>query len=435
VRQVTPAPEATDSKGPARPSERFTFRGNAQSTRHGWLRLTPAYSVHFVRELLAGVDASSGPVLDPFCGTGTTLLACAERGIDAVTIDLNPFLVWLARAKTARYDARAIDEGRALVSAMSSAARARSGALLVPNIHRIERWWDEPVLHALGRAAATLAARTKGTKPAATNLARIAFCRALIEVANVSFGHQSMSFKASTTPKRGAAASVARALASAFDALAVAAAIPLVRSRAEVFEGDSRDVDQVVGENRFGYVVTSPPYSNRMSYIRELRPYMYWLGHLAERSDAGELDWKAIGGTWGAATSRLATWTPDRKTNVPFDGFDRIVSAISATEPILGRYVHRYFEDMVRHARGISKVMLPGGRLHYVVGNSKFYDVMLPAQEIFGAIFEAAGFSNVTIAPVRKRTSKRELYEYLVEAKMPEKRTRARASGERRATT
>jgi alanine-alpha-ketoisovalerate/valine-pyruvate aminotransferase len=95
------------------------------------------------------------------------------------------------------------------------------------------------------------------------------------------------------------------------------------------------------------------------------------------------------------------------------------VDGISATEPLLGRYVHRYFEDMMLHARSLFRVMLPGGRVQYVVGNSKFYDVMLPAQEIFAAVFEHAGFTGAKITEVRKRTSKRELYEYLVEAVAP----------------
>ena len=60
---------------------------------------------------------------------------------------------------------------------------------------------------------------------------------------------------------------------------------------------------------RFDLVVTSPPYANRMSYIRELRPYMYWLGFLHDAREAGELDWQAIGGTWGVATSRLNDWS------------------------------------------------------------------------------------------------------------------------------
>ena len=39
-------------------------------------------------------------VLDPFCGTGRTLLAAAERGADCVGVDINPLAILLTRAKS-----------------------------------------------------------------------------------------------------------------------------------------------------------------------------------------------------------------------------------------------------------------------------------------------------------------------------------------------
>lgn len=396
---------------------RFTFHGNLTATRHGWLRLTPAYSVHLVRELLEQVDAGAGPVLDPFCGTGTTLLACAERGIGCTTVDLNPFLVWLARAKTARYDGAVVDGARRLVGRMARSARARTGEAFVPSIHRIERWWSREALGALGRAAAIV--QNTEEQKRVRDLARLSLCRALIESANVSFGHQSMSFR-EPGHHSTSAREVSFALERAFERLAHSAGEALPRSKLRVVLGDSRRIDELVSGG-FGAVVTSPPYSNRMSYIRELRPYMYWLGYLEDRRDAGELDWRAIGGTWGSATSRLGSWRADEGIQVAFSDLPRIVGKISAREPLLGNYVHRYFQDMTAHAAGLARIVAPGGRVHYVVGNSKFYDVMLPAQEIFAALFEAAGFRNCRITELRKRTSKRELFEYLVEASMPSK--------------
>jgi hypothetical protein len=146
---------------------------------------------------------------------------------------------------------------------------------------------------------------------------------------------------------------------------------------------------------------------------------MYWLGYLSERRDAGELDWQAIGGTWGAATSRLSRWRRDAVVAVPFNGFDKLAGRIERHEPLLARYVERYFEDMTHHTRNLARVVVPGGRVQYVVGNSKFYDVLLPAHEIYAALFEHAGFTKAKIVVLRKRTSKRELFEYLVEAEMP----------------
>lgn len=397
----------------ARTSERFTFRGNLRHTRHGWLRLTPAYSVNLVRELLAERCRPELPVLDPFSGTGTTLLACAELGIPCTAVDLNPFLVWLAKAKTARYSASVLDEAERLVAAMARAAVASAPRRpWVPELHRIEKWWPKPVLEALARAFSALQGREASVQ--AADLAKLSFCRALIECGAVSFRHQSMSFRKA---ERGGPNGVARALVSAFELLRESAQEPLGRASRRVTLGDSRAIGEVVKGGPFGAVITSPPYVNRMSYVRELRPYMYWLGFLRDRGDAGELDWRAIGGTWGVATSNLGRWSPERAS--PSRKLSRLSAKIAEKSPILARYVERYFHDMSEHATSLFGVVARGGELRYVVGNSKFYDVVLPAEELFVELFERAGFVDCKSERLRKRTSKRELYEFLVSAKKP----------------
>ena len=40
----------------------------------------------------------------------------------------------------------------------------------------------------------------------------------------------------------------------------------------------------------------------------------YWLGFLDNGREVGELDWSAIGGTWGVATSRLIGWEPPKES-------------------------------------------------------------------------------------------------------------------------
>jgi hypothetical protein len=156
-----------------------------------------------------------------------------------------------------------------------------------------------------------------------------------------------------------------------------------------------------------------------MSYIRELRPYMYWLGYLDRPRAAGELDWRAIGGTWGSATSNLARWLPEHPRRVPYAGFRRIVDRIDKRSPLLGRYVAKYFYDMALHAESLFAVTRAGGSVHYIVGNSKFYDVLLPVERIFAALFRDAGFAEPTIRTIRKRNSKKELYEFVVSAQKP----------------
>ncbi|HET7544559.1 MAG TPA: hypothetical protein VFK05_32035 [Polyangiaceae bacterium] len=393
------------------PRARFTFHGNVRDTRYGWLRLTPAYSVHLVRELLEARALRELPVLDPFCGTGTTLLACAELGIAAATLDVNPFLVWLARAKTAKYSDNSRARADALIAEMSRAALARGAAPWLPELHQIEKWWAKPALHALGRAFSVLS--QADVDEHARDLAKLAFCRSLITCANVSFGHQSMSFRRGEHETRSAR-HVSLALREAFTPISNAASLALPTSPRRVHLGDARSVAKHVGKAKFGTVITSPPYANRMSYVRELRPYMYWLGYLEHARDAGELDWQAIGGTWGSATSRVAAWQSDDES--PLHELDAITARIARHSDVLSRYVAKYFVDMLEHAKSLSSVIADAGELHYVVGNSKFFDVLLPVERIFAQIFELSGFHRTRITTLRKRTSKPELYEFLVSA-------------------
>ncbi|MES1174010.1 MAG: hypothetical protein ABUL62_06740 [Myxococcales bacterium] len=390
---------------------RFTFHGNVRETRFGWLRLTPAYSVHLVRELLEQRALPNLPVLDPFCGTGTTLLTCAELGIACSTLDVNPFLVWLARAKTAKYTENSRAHAEALIAEMSRAASLRSKAPWLPALFQIEKWWAAPTLHALGRAFAVLR-ESKAATPA-KDLAKLAFCRSLITCANVSFGHQSMSFGAAdkATPS---ARRVAQALGQALAPILKAASVALPTSPRRVMLGDARTVAEHAGKARFGTVITSPPYVNRMSYVRELRPYMYWLGYLEAASDAGELDWQAIGGTWGAATSRVAVW--ENESGRALVEVSAVTARIATKSDVLARYVQKYFFDMQTHVKSLSRVVARGGQVHYVVGNSKFFDVLVPAEQFFAEIFEQNGFRDARVTTLRKRTSKRELFEYLVSA-------------------
>jgi hypothetical protein len=390
-------------------SAAVTFRGNLRSTRHGWLRLTPAYSVQLVRELLERRSRADLPVLDPFCGTGTTLVACAEAGIACRTVDINPFLRWLAEAKSRSYSAADLYKAQQLLERMARAADRGRGRSWVPALHRIGRWWDDATLSALSRSFAELA----GKRGKARDLAALAFCRTLIDVGHVSFRHQSMSFR-----KRSGAPDVAVALRCAFAALQSGAEQALPGSDARILVGDARQLTALLEPNSCGSVITSPPYCNRMSYIRELRPYMYWLGFLDDGRQAGELDWRAIGGTWGSATSQLATWEPEHGLELP--RLRQLARRIGRSSALLARYVERYeryFHDMDRHVAEVARVIASGGELSYVIGNSKFFDVVVPAQALLVELFERHGFVDARTRVLRRRTSKKELFEYLVSAR------------------
>lgn len=406
----------------------LTHRANVAAGRHGWLRLTPAYSVALVRDRIGHLPAGS-VVTDPFSGSGTSALAAAEHGCAGQALDVNPFLVWLGRAKVAAYPPALLAEVRASLPQITARARALAGAageLWEPPLHNIGRWWAPgPLagLKALRRALDESALPQPGR-----DLLDVAFCRTAIGCSNAAFNHQSMSFRTAPTLDNTAVDStalVAGAFARAAGEVADSAATALPGTGL-VVAGDARDIAD--GESGpalapCDFLITSPPYANRMSYIRELRPYMYWLRYLADGRSAGELDWQAIGGTWGIATSRVAGWTAD---GPPLPVGPELAAACArirrdggASGPVLANYVAKYVHDMAQHFQAAFKHVRSGGQVSYIIGNSTFYGHLVPAQDWYAALLRDAGFAGVRVTTLRKRNSNLALFEYEVSAFRP----------------
>lgn len=402
----------------------LTHKYNRTSGRHGWLRLTPAYSVKVVDDIIAHRPRDTR-IFDPFSGTATTPLCAVSQGYATTAIDINPFLIWLGRAKVAFYLEQDINETRQMADELLDviASIEETEAIpALPPLYNIERWWDQNALRFLSRLKKGIGIYTE-CGSAVHTLLLIAFCRTMINLSNAAFDHQSMSFKAED--KRGCLqmswydADANGEFARMFrqdveDMLQTAAVNP--GASAEIIAGDSRFLEQCMTQT-YNLVVTSPPYPNRMSYIRELRPYMYWLGYLKDAREAGELDWQAIGGTWGIATSRLMQWERSSDTYYPAyfsDILARIASTENANGLLLARYVEKYFADMWLHLRSVVSLLVSGGEVHYIVGNSTFYNVLLPVEQIYRDMLLELGLIDVSIKVLRKRNSKKELFEYEV---------------------
>ena len=399
----------------------YTFKYNKKLGRHGWLRLTPAYSVKLVEEIIDSIPKDSY-ILDPFSGTATTGLVAAEHGLSAHCLDINPFLIWLGNSKCRNYtttELRTLEAGiEKVVLECKSLVNEDNW---VPDIYNITRWWCEhtlKVLAALRQALVNQFGEPKNNN--VSSLAWIAFCRLVIETSSAAFNHVSMSFRDEVTTFE--IEQVETLYLQILDAIRQSVNEKLSGS-ASVHSIDSRDQVSIEGV-KYTHVVTSPPYPNRISYIRELRPYMYWTKFLDTAREAGELDWKAIGGTWGVATSRLQNWESNG-LELP-RSLGLVITDILDTKEknalLMANYVLKYFHDMHLHIQNLRKSLKKGAVLSYIVGNSSFYGVQVHTEKLLEDSLRSLGFTNVGSKIVRKRNSKKELYEYCVYATWKEAR-------------
>lgn len=93
----------SDMDLPVTPSTKRSgaFTDNMKLPVHRWFRYSAGFSAEWVEgEVSCRAKDGRLNVLDPFCGSGTTLLAAAMRGADATGFETHPFVARIARAKT-----------------------------------------------------------------------------------------------------------------------------------------------------------------------------------------------------------------------------------------------------------------------------------------------------------------------------------------------
>jgi len=88
-----------------------TFVPNKKYPIYSWFHFKEGFSRDFVFTMLDHFGIKNGKwVLDPFCGSGTTLLSCKERGVNSVGVDAMLLSVFLSQVKTMDYNIEIMKE-------------------------------------------------------------------------------------------------------------------------------------------------------------------------------------------------------------------------------------------------------------------------------------------------------------------------------------
>jgi len=183
--------------------------------------------------------------------------------------------------------------------------------------------------------------------------------------------------------------------------------------------GDSTEMNRLLDNVKPTSVITSPPYPNRYSYVWNTRPYLYFFDFFSEARQASDLDKVSIGGTWGKATSDIQKGRIEAEDDTIGQIVGPIVDKIRGQKSLrntnlMANYVMKYFNQLYKHVRSMSKVLSNTAKLAYVVGNSEIKNVKVPTDVFLAEIFGSQNLSVERIVRVRRRYSGKGLYEAIV---------------------
>ena len=204
-------------------------------------------------------------VLDPFAGSGTTLVECQRHGIPSVGIDLNPIACLMSRVKTAP------NPSDLKAHARSAMERAKTQpARSIPAIPNLDHWFKPEIQEQL----ASLLRAFDAVRGQTRDCLRLALSRIIVRVSN-----QESDTRYAAIAKHVTAESVPSLFLGAVERIESALRTrnyPL--SPARVIEGDILNVKAEEVNEPVGLVITSPPYPNAYEYWLYHKYRMWWLG-------------------------------------------------------------------------------------------------------------------------------------------------------------
>jgi hypothetical protein len=388
---------------------------NRNSRVLDWYLMPEAYSAPLVHDAMREFEVAPGEtVLDPFCGTGTTLVAAMLEGRNGLGIEVNPFLSFATCVKTRRdHDLRLL---RAHVQHALAAARVRldgacddtlaQDAVPLPDMPRLERWIARKVAC---KVAVLRLCIEENTTAATRDVPMLALASILRGASNMklsphAFGSREVKQDAPVL------AMFELRVNKMLDDIEWLAAEQRIRplGRAEVVNGDIRSVLGMQHELLPAKLaICSPPYLNNLDYTMQTRMELFFLGMVGSMEELKDL--------------RKRMMICDAKaTYRDIEDWQRVEEVVSVREVArliddklgdrgwgwdYGRMTRQYFGGLLRAMEAVRPMLSPGAPLVMIVGESAHAGVLVPVPDLAAELGRLAGYTNPQVRPLRTRRS------------------------------
>ena len=411
---------ARDSRNKLRPEDRAV---------HDWYRFVLSFPPHLIQEYVDRFGAGpSDSVLDPFCGTGTTLVECKKLGIGSIGIESTPMAHFASSVKVdwsvdcarlADYadtvsksvrktlEEQGIDEWEGTLFAAKEARRSpllelppeRSKLLLKDSISALPLHKTLVLLDAIDRHGSHQIQQ----------YGRLALASALVHrIGNLKFGPEvGVGPIKKDAPVAEAWLGCMRTIIDDLRQVGDRTNVP-----ARVIKADSREIGQLLGPKSVDAVITSPPYPNEKDYTRTTRLESVILGLIRNRQELRSLKQSLI------RSNTRGVYKSDTDDRLIANNAEirRIADAIekrrielgktSGFERMYPRVTRLYFGGMVRHLASLRTVLKPGARLAYVVGDQASYlRVMIRTGKLLADLAGSLNYRVIGIDLFRTRPS------------------------------
>lgn len=410
-----------------------SFQANKTRSGYRWYKYKEGFSAALVEHLLANYGVTTGRILDPFAGSGTSLFAASALGLDSDGIELLPIGQRVIETKKLLENLSSGD-----FEALGRWSRSRpwesmTERLRFPELRITKGAYPLETEDSIQRyLAACLREKDK-----IRDVLRFAL---LCVIESVSYTRKDGQYlrwdyrsgrKQGKKPfDKGCLPGLGQAISQKIDEI-VEDCRPMaqqssffpncpVRGQIRLLDGSCLERLPEMGSNTYDAIITSPPYCNRYDYTRTYALELALLG--VDENGLGKLRQEMLSCTVENRAKDLLKLNPRWALAITAADGQRLLQAVlkyltdQQASGLLNnagipRMVRGYFYEMACVILECSRVMRPGAPLFMVNDNIRYAGASISADLILSSMAESLGFQveNILVLPTGKGNSSQQM--------------------------
>lgn len=412
-----------------------------QSPIHNWYFFTLGYSPKFVDYIIKSKKISKkNVILDPFVGSGTTIVEAKLQGIKSLGIDANDFMVFASKVK-ANWNLdvseikvendRILRNVQPIISFLSKIKNQRKITDFVDDIKHTDVSISDELLEIFKRNYISeipikkiIALRSeidKVNNQELQDLFRLALSSIMVPSSNIKYGpgFGIGKIKEDVDVIKLFSEKMARII----NDIEFTKTLGKTAS-SSIYLGDSRNLTKFFDEESIDYMITSPPYPGEHEYTKHTRLELALMKMAASTSELREIKQRMIrSGTLNIyhtdkEVNRIRNFEEIKDIMDKIDHRIVITNGTSGFEKLYSRVVGEYFGGMFTFLEELYSVLKENGTASFLVGDSHgFKMVHIETGRLLGELAIEIGFSNYNLELWwNKRSTAHEFYlpEYIL---------------------
>lgn len=362
---------------------------------HGIHRYPAKFIPQVPRFCLEKYSQPGDVVIDPFMGSGTTLLEAVLMGRDCYGIDIHPLARLITKVKLTPIDQKGLKSAAdELLNDIDSDEEDNSS--WVPEMPNLDHWFRKEVTNDLATIKRHIGGLPEGD---IKDFFMICFSSIIRKVSNsddFSLIPEVTTFQKRLVEQEKVDFEVKTRFENAvrqriIDVQDLNKALAKSRKKyrrepeVSIIGHDARHID--LEDESVDLGITSPPYASAVHYVSVHKLEMYWLDLMEPDLD------KKIVGTVKAYADEYKSWSPGGI----LPEIDELTAKVAESDQKSGFIIHRYFVEMRKSFEEMYRVLCADAAYCFVAGENMLKKIRIPTHRLLGLLATDVGFKSEAI--------------------------------------